>query len=117
MKVTASSLIVRTGAGTSYDAKGSLKKGKVVRIKKVKNGWGQLAANGRWIKLSYTKLSGNANVKITAKDLNMRTGAGTSYKSKGHVKTGTHKIKAIKNDWVQLASNGYWVNLSFVKFV
>lgn len=116
VKVTASSLIMRAGAGTDHKKKGSLKNGKVCTITKVKNGWGQLT-NGSWIKLSYTKLKGNAEVKITASDLNMRTGAGAKYKSKGHVKAGTHKIKAMKDGWVQLASNGYWVNIAYVKFI
>ena len=117
VKITGSGLAMRTGAGTSYKKKGTVTKGKVYAIKKVKNGWGQLSSNGYWIKLSYTKLSGTSKVKITAKDLNMRTGAGTKYKSKGYVKTGSHKIKAIKNGWVQLSSNGYWVKMSYVKFV
>ena len=117
VKVTASNLVMRSGAGTKYKNKGTLKKGKVCTIKKVKNGWGQIAGNGYWVKLKYTKLSGTANVKVTAKDLNMRKGAGTQYKSVGHVKKGTHKIKAMKNGWVQLASNGYWVSLSYVKLV
>ena len=44
----------RTGPGTKYKKKGTYKKGKIVTIKAIKNGWGKMS-NGYWIKLSYTK--------------------------------------------------------------
>lgn len=47
----------------------------------------------------------------------MRTGAGIAYKTKGHVKKGSYTLKAIKNGWGQLSSNGYWVSLNYIKLV
>jgi GH24 family phage-related lysozyme (muramidase) len=52
-KVTASSLNVRTGVGTSYRIVGVLKKNQVVEVFQVSNGWGKIE-NG-WISLKYTQ--------------------------------------------------------------
>ena len=38
----------------------------------------------------------------------------SSYKSKGYLKPGTYTIKATKNGWGQLKTNGYWINLKYV---
>ena len=54
------------------------------------------------------------NVKVTTSNLNMRTGPGTSNKAKGYLKRGTYTIKATKNGWGQLKTNGYWIKLSYV---
>lgn len=114
VKVTASALYMRTGPGTSYSSKGKLAKGAVQEIKDTKNGWGQLSSNGYWIKLSYTvPLQGEYNVKVTAKDLNMRTGPGTSYQKKGYIKPGVHTISQTSGGWGKLKSNGYWIKLSY----
>lgn len=115
VKIKTSGLNMRTGPGASYKSKGTVKKGSTYAIKAEKSGWGQLKTNGYWIKLSYTeKIDDSYKVKVTAKDLNMRTGPGTSYKSKGYLKPGTYTIKAEKNGWGQLKTNGYWIKLSYV---
>ena len=123
VKITASALNMRTGAGTKYKSKGTLKKNKVVTIKAEKSGWGQISTNGYWIKLSYTKkvtsttasatTSTEYKVKVKAKDLNMRTGPGTSYKRKGYIKPGTYVITKTSNGWGKIKSNGYWIKLSY----
>ena len=53
VKVTASALNIRKTASTSGAKVGSYKKGTVVTIKAVKNGWGQ--TKDGWISLQYTK--------------------------------------------------------------
>ncbi|MDO4745293.1 MAG: SH3 domain-containing protein [Bacillota bacterium] len=118
VKITASSLNMRTGPSTSYKSKGTLKKNTVCEIKAEKNGWGQLTSNGYWVKLSYTKKvetasSSEYKVKVKAKDLNMRTGPGTSYKRKGYIKPGTYVITKTSNGWGKLETNGYWIKLSY----
>ena len=55
VEITASSLNIRKGAGTSYAIAGSVKKGQVFTIVEEKNGWGKLKSGAGWIKLSYTK--------------------------------------------------------------
>lgn len=116
VKVTASALNMRTGPGTSYSSRGKAVKGAIFDIVDTKDGWGQISTTGAWIKLSYT-VAGNAeyNVKITAKDLNMRSGPGILYARKGYIKPGTYTIKATNGDWGQLKSNGYWIKLSYTK--
>lgn len=116
VKVTASDLYMRTGPGTRYSTKGFVRKGVIYDIKDTKNGWGQLSKNGYWIKLSYTvPVSSSFNVKVTAMDLNMRTGPSTKYKRVGYIKPGIYTIRATKNGWGQLSKNKYWIKLSYVK--
>ena len=114
VKINATGLNMRTGPGTNYSSKGKVTNGLIYDIKDTKNGWGQLSKNGYWIKLSYTiPVNSSYNVKVTAKDLNMRTGPGTNYAKKGYIKPGTHTISQTSGGWGKLASNGYWINLSY----
>ena len=114
VKVTADALNMRTGPGTSYSSKGLLTRGSTRTIIATKDGWGQMSENGYWIKLSYTTpVNAEYNVKVTDNDLNMRTGPGTSYASKGYVPTGVHTIVQTDNGWGKLKSNGYWIKLSY----
>ncbi|MBO4938809.1 MAG: SH3 domain-containing protein [Oscillospiraceae bacterium] len=53
-KVTASSLHIRSGAGTSYDSVGKLAKGDSVEILEVKGNWGKIDKG--WICLDYVKM-------------------------------------------------------------
>lgn len=117
VKVQKANLAMRSGAGAKYSKKGTVTKGKVYGIKAIKNGYGQLASNNYWIALYRTTLSGTFKIKITASDLNMRSGAATSFASKGHVAKGTYTVKSIKNGWCQLSKNNYWVSMSFIKLV
>lgn len=114
-------LNMRSGPGTNYQSKGKIKKG-TYAVVQTQNGWGKLKSNGYWINLSYTKpVTGTAaqeyKVKVNVTELNMRSGPGTSYKSKGKVKKGTYVISQTKNGWGKLKSNGYWINLSYTSKV
>lgn len=55
VKITASALNVRSGAGTKYKVVTTVKKNDVYTIVQTKNGWGKLKSGAGWIKLSYTK--------------------------------------------------------------
>lgn len=55
VKITASALNIRAGAGTNYKINGQLKKNSVHTIIEQKDGWGKLKSNKGWIKLSYTE--------------------------------------------------------------
>lgn len=116
VKVTA--LNMRTGPGTGYKSRGKLKKG-TYWITRTKNGWGRLKKNGCWIKLSYTTKVKPKTYKVRVKvtELNMRTGPGTRYKSKGAIRKGTYRITRTKNGWGKLKKNGYWIKLSYTKRV
>lgn len=54
VKITATSLNVRAGAGTSYRVTTSVKKNQVYTIVEEKNGWGRLKSGAGWICLKYT---------------------------------------------------------------
>lgn len=54
VKITASTLNVRAGAGTSYRVTTSVKKNQVYTIIEEKNGWGRLKSGAGWICLKYT---------------------------------------------------------------
>lgn len=55
VKITASALNVRAGAGINYKINTVVKKNEVYTIVEEKNGWGKLKSGAGWISLSYTK--------------------------------------------------------------
>lgn len=55
VKITASDLNVRAGAGTSYKVNTVVKKGEVYTIVDEENGWGKLKSGAGWISLAYTQ--------------------------------------------------------------
>ena len=61
--------------------------------------------------------SGGASfkVRVTEKDLNIRTGPGTNYKSKGYIKPGVYTIVETQGSWGRLKSGAGWIHLSYAK--
>lgn len=55
VKITASVLNVRKGAGTNYKVVTTVKKNQVYTIVEEKNGWGKLKSGAGWISLAYTQ--------------------------------------------------------------
>lgn len=55
VKITADTLNVRAGAGTSYKITTTVKKDEVYTIVEVKGSWGKLKSGAGWISLAYTK--------------------------------------------------------------
>lgn len=55
VRITASTLNVRAGAGTSYKVTTTVKKGGIYTITAEKNGWGKLKSGAGWISLKYTE--------------------------------------------------------------
>ena len=54
-------------------------------------------------------------VRVKVTELNMRTGPGSSYKSKGKAKPGIYTIVNVKNGWGKIKSNGYWISLEYTE--
>jgi hypothetical protein len=52
-KVTANSLYIRSGPGTSYSATGSLKYGDIVEVLNISNGWAKLATQAGYCSAQY----------------------------------------------------------------
>ena len=55
VKVTASALNVRAGAGTNYKVVKIVRKGQILTIVSEKSGWGKLSDGSGWVSLGYTK--------------------------------------------------------------
>ena len=92
VKITASVLNVRDGAGTNYKINTTVKKNEVYTIVEENNGWGKLKSGAGWISLSYTTRNNEATSTpsnsskyvlglyvVAASALNVRAGAGTNY--------------------------------------
>ena len=111
--VTATTLNVRSGAGTSYSVLGSLSKGTKVEVISTTNGWSKISYNGSTGYVSSQYLSDNTTSTntttkyVTATTLNVRSGAGTSYSVLGSLSKGT-KVEVISttNGWSKINYNG-----------
>ena len=55
VRITANTLNVRAGAGTSYKVTTTVKKGGIYTIVEEKDGWGKLKSGAGWISLKYTE--------------------------------------------------------------
>ena len=130
---TCNVLNIRAGAGTGYAVTGRIAevagKKKEYTIAEEKSGWGRLKSGG-WISLTYAKRVGAAaasakaeyKINTTCDVLNIRVGAGTSFRITGSIaeKAGKKKIYTIveeKNGWGKLKSGAGWISLGFTKKV
>ena len=134
--VTATSLNVRSGAGTSYSVITKLSKGTVVDvIESASNGWKKIkTSNGTtgWVSGDYltTGSAGNSSTDnstsqtsykatVNTDSLNMRKGAGTSYSVITKLSKGTvvDVLESASNGWKKVkTSNGTtgWVSGSYL---
>jgi len=130
VKITASTLEVKAGAGTSHKTKTSVKKGEVFTIVEESNGWGKLKSGAGWIllkhadKLDATKKEDATEsavslpylVRITASVLNVRAGAGIQHNVKTSVKKGeVFTIVEESNGWGKLKSGAGWISLKYTE--
>ena len=145
IKVTCSArLNVRSGPGTSYSIKTSVKNGEVYKSIEKSKGWYKIElSNGTkgWVSGSYVKETTenvstgsnenvtpdisetevNSNGKATA-GLNVRSGPGTNYSIKSSLKSGQVVFLLTKssNGWykIQLSNSTYgWVSSSYISKV
>lgn len=115
--VTASSLRVRSGAGTNFSQIGSLKNGATVKVESIANGWAKLE-NGGYVSAQYlAEVVDNGEAQtmyVTARTLNVRKGPGTSYAKVGTLSRGTAvQVVGFSGNWAKL-SNGYYVSTSYL---
>jgi len=131
-KVTASSLNVRSGNGTSYKSLGSLKKNQSIKVTgKTSNGWYRFSykgktgyVSGKYLTAQKTIVKSAASTKpkssgikvssasgtyrVTASTLYVRSGNSTSYSKVGSVTRGT-KVKVTgktSNGWYRISYKG-----------
>ena len=134
--VTATSLNVRSGAGTSYSVITKLSKGTVVDVlESASNGWKKIKTSGGttgWASGDYltTGSAGNSSTDnstsqtsykatVNTDSLNMRKGAGTSYSVITKLSNGTvvDVLESASNGWKKIkTSNGTigWVSGSYL---
>ena len=129
--VTADSLNIRQGPGTSYMIVGSVEYGYPLTILEEKNGYGRIGM-GSWVDLDYVSatkpstvpgfnsnnvdnkdnLVTSAKVRVTADSLNIRQGPGTGYNRVGKLTNGTVvDVNEIRGNW-GLMSQG-WICLDY----
>ena len=141
-KITTGSknLNIRKGPGLNNSVVGSYKKGTLVKITDIENGWGKTSKG--WIYLYYTKKINSTTItnytvgtyRATA-NLNVRSGPGTNYKVKtykqlttnarkqnsklgnakfnGYKKGVIFKVTSVNENWGHTASG--WVCLNYAK--
>ena len=134
--VTATSLNVRSGTGTSYSVITKLSKGTVVDVlESASNGWKKIKTSGGttgWVSGEYltTGSAGNSSTNnstsqtsykatVNTDSLNMRKGAGTSYSVITKLSKGTvvDVLESASNGWKKIkTSNGKigWVSGSYL---
>lgn len=126
VRIKVDSLNIRKSASFSSTVMGTVKKGQVYTIVKVSNGMGYLKSGAGWISMGtdyVEKISGVSStsasntsykVKITANVLNVRAGAGATYKINTTVKKNqVFTIIETKNGWGKLKSGAGWIDLSY----
>ncbi|MDI3090820.1 SH3 domain-containing protein [Priestia megaterium] len=114
--VTASTLNVRSGAGTNYASIGSVTKGQKLAVVSKSGSWYKINYSGRtgYVSSDYVQASGttappaeSTTYTVTASTLNVRSGAGTSYASIGSVTKG-QKLSVVSKSgsWYKINYNG-----------
>ncbi|MGA9226994.1 MAG: SH3 domain-containing protein [Mesobacillus sp.] len=108
--VTADVLNVRSGAGTNYSRIGRLVQGTQLQvIQQLSNGWYKISFNGKtgYVSGDYV-YTPSVVFKVTATNLNVRTGPGTQYQKIGSVVQGTvlNVIHKESNGWMRISFNG-----------
>ena len=135
--VKVSDLNYRASGSNSGAIKGQTGKG-VFTITEVKNGWGKLKSGAGWIYLEnadYVTIGKTVSastgspasfkpyeVRVTAKDLRIRAGAGTDKKIAGICPPGVYTIVeeasgAGATKWGKLKSGAGWISLDYAKKV
>ena len=135
--ITASSLNIRSGPGTSYKKTGTVKKGDKVTIYEKSGNWGR--TKDGWVSLKYVKLDGEVSETttstdktttgtttgtstskvgiITATELNIRSTAGTDGKKAGAYEFGdqvkiTEETTVNGSKWGKTSKG--WISLKYV---
>lgn len=112
--VTASKLFIRSGPGTSYSKLGSYAKGAVIEVLEISNGWAKIQLSDysyAYVSASYIqKASSTSDVGtkyVKARNLNVRSGPGTSYSILGKLPRGTEV------NVIETVSSGAWSKILY----
>ena len=111
--VTATSLNVYAGAGTTYAVRGKLTLDRIISVLEVKSGWSRFTYAGAagWALSSYLRRVPEPllRVRITTAQLNVRKGPGSTYALAGQVTGGAVvKVYAYSGSWYKIIFSGYY---------
>lgn len=111
-KVTATTLNLRKGPGTSYAKAGTLSYGATVEVESIANGWAKLVngtyASAQYLRAVTTSSSDTTTMYVTCRILNVRSGAGTSYSKVGTLsRNESVEVVSVSNGWAQLSDGTY----------
>jgi SH3-like domain-containing protein len=115
--VTADTLNVRMGAGTTFAKatdRDSATLGSVLRVYKEKDGWLKISASmNHWVNAKFTAPAKRA--VVNADTLNVRTGPGAGFEKKGAYKKGEELfIFKEENGWGRVGMEEKWVSGEFL---
>lgn len=107
-KYASSTVNIRAGAGTNYDAVASVGRGTRLSVLSTANGWYQVRVPSKgvtgYISASYVSLGLAAK---TTGNVNFRTGAGVKYDRIGTIARGTKiTVLSVGEKWSQVSWNG-----------
>lgn len=129
-KVTASSLNVRKGAGTSFGVLGQVSNGTTINANAESNGWVRFNYKNQsgWVSKSYLKAAGGSSGgsssggsaaksgTVTCTTLNVRNGAGTNYGKIGTLSSGAKfSYTEESNGWLKISygSGTGWISKAY----
>lgn len=112
---TTGRLNMRAAASTKSAIVGKLNKGDVIQVVEIKNGWAKCVNTANYsnyyVSASYITLQNSEPTSgtrtVIARCLNVRAGAGTSYKIAGHL------YRNNKVEVIETVANGSWSKISF----
>lgn len=108
-EVTASTLNIRSGAGTNHNVVGQVVKGSLVEIDAIEGDWAKIETLGiaGWVHGDYIQREGEEGT-VTASNLNIRDEASTAGdKVAPALPKGTVvKIKGAKGEWLEVTTKG-----------
>jgi|GEM_PF-3059583 len=128
VKVTAASLNMRSGPGTSHGVITSLSRNEIFNVLNRSNGWYQIEKDGRtgWVSGDYVAVKDNyqgissIGIRVNVSSLRVRKGPGTSYDHLTSVSEGeTFHIIEQSNGWYKISKNGTvgWISGEYVELV
>lgn len=122
-QVTATTLNVRSGAGTGFSIIGSVRNGQIYVANATSNGWHRIYYDNRqgWCSSSYlTRRTGGVGRRITASSLNVRTGPGTGYSITGSCTSGEVFVaNTLQSGWLRIYYRGgqFWISAQYTTTV
>lgn len=122
-QVNASTLSVRSGAGTSFSIIGSVRSGQIYVANSTSNGWHRIYFDNRqgWCSSQYlTRRTGGIGRQVTASSLNVRSGPGTGYSIVGSCTAGEVFVAdTSQSGWLRIWYRGAqsWISAQYTTTV